>query len=216
MTLWAVAHQDPLSLGLSRWEYRSGLPFPPPGDLPDPGIEPASPESPALWADYLPLSLQEAREAQRPQTASESLLHLAVSQYRQVKSGQWLPKDRTQATKDKEILTSPWPLYPLLEGITCMFYATEAEVRPQVRAQSKSRATSEIRGCQSFLRPKVFSLYIYIQDTQIASRERERNSRSPFEGWRLCPSYTGSQRVPPIQCPLSDSPQEGFGDVALV
>ena len=51
---------------------------------PNPGIEPASPESPALWADYLPLSHQEAREAQRPQTASESLLHLAVSQYRQV------------------------------------------------------------------------------------------------------------------------------------
>ena len=40
---WAVAHQSPLSMGFSRQEYWSGLPFPSPGDLPDPGIEPVSP-----------------------------------------------------------------------------------------------------------------------------------------------------------------------------
>ena len=39
-TLWTVAHQAPLSMGFSRPEYWSGLPHPPPGDLPDPGIEP--------------------------------------------------------------------------------------------------------------------------------------------------------------------------------
>ena len=38
-----VAHQAPLSMGLSRQEYWSGLPLPPPGDLPDPGIELGSP-----------------------------------------------------------------------------------------------------------------------------------------------------------------------------
>ena len=38
-----VAHQAPLSMGFHRQEYWSGLPFPSPGDLPDPGIEPASP-----------------------------------------------------------------------------------------------------------------------------------------------------------------------------
>ena len=38
-TLWTVAHQAPLSIGFSRQEYWSGLPYPPPGDLPDPGIE---------------------------------------------------------------------------------------------------------------------------------------------------------------------------------
>ena len=38
-----VARQAPLSMGFSRQEYWSGLPCPPPGDLPDPGIEPASP-----------------------------------------------------------------------------------------------------------------------------------------------------------------------------
>ena len=48
---WTVAHQAPLSMGFSRQEYWSGLPFPPPWDLPDPGIEP---RSPALQADSLP------------------------------------------------------------------------------------------------------------------------------------------------------------------
>ena len=41
--LWTVAHQAPLSMGFSRQEYWSELPCPPSGDLPDPGMEPASP-----------------------------------------------------------------------------------------------------------------------------------------------------------------------------
>ena len=49
-TLWTIAHQAPPSMGFSRQEYWSGLPFPSPGDLPDPGIEP---KSPALRADNL-------------------------------------------------------------------------------------------------------------------------------------------------------------------
>ena len=40
---WTADHQAPLSMGFPRQEYWSGLPFPPPGDLADPGIEPASP-----------------------------------------------------------------------------------------------------------------------------------------------------------------------------
>ena len=48
MTLWTIAHQAPLSMGFSRREQWSGLPFPTPGDLPDPGIEPVSLMSPAL------------------------------------------------------------------------------------------------------------------------------------------------------------------------
>ena len=47
-TLWTVACQAPLSMEFFRQEYWSGLPFPPPGDLPDPGIEPGSLTSPAL------------------------------------------------------------------------------------------------------------------------------------------------------------------------
>ena len=42
---WSVVCQAPLSTGFSRQKYWSGLPFPPPGDLPDPGIEPSSPTS---------------------------------------------------------------------------------------------------------------------------------------------------------------------------
>ena len=50
-TPWTVAYQTPLSMGFSRQACWSGLPFPSPGDLPDPGIEP---RSPALQADTLP------------------------------------------------------------------------------------------------------------------------------------------------------------------
>ena len=45
---WTVAHQAPLLMGFPRQKYWSGLPFPPPGDLPNPGIEPVSPVTPAL------------------------------------------------------------------------------------------------------------------------------------------------------------------------
>jgi len=48
VTLWTIAHQDPLSKGFSRQEYWSGLPCPPPGDLPDLGITSMSLKSPAL------------------------------------------------------------------------------------------------------------------------------------------------------------------------
>ena len=47
-TLWTVARQAPLSMRLSTQEYWSGLPFPPPGDLPNPGIKLVSLTSPAL------------------------------------------------------------------------------------------------------------------------------------------------------------------------
>ena len=54
-TPWTIAHQAPLSMGFSRQEYWSGLPFPSPGDLPNPGIKPGSP---ALQADSLPTELR--------------------------------------------------------------------------------------------------------------------------------------------------------------
>ena len=52
-TLWTVAHQPPLSMGFSRQEYWSGLPCPPPGHIPHPGIKFTSP---AMQVDSLPLS----------------------------------------------------------------------------------------------------------------------------------------------------------------
>ena len=58
-TLWVIAHQAPLSVEFSRHEYWSVQPFPSPGDLPDPGIEPGSP---ALQADSLPSKLPGNRD----------------------------------------------------------------------------------------------------------------------------------------------------------
>ena len=52
VTPWTVAHQDPLPMGFARQEYWSGFPCPPLGDLPDPGIEPASPAAPALAGKF--------------------------------------------------------------------------------------------------------------------------------------------------------------------
>ena len=67
VTLWTVARQAPLSVGFSRQESWSGLPCPPPGDLPDPGIEPGSPAlgvwsfSPWTTREVPPLTIFKAR-----------------------------------------------------------------------------------------------------------------------------------------------------------
>ena len=55
-TPWTVAHQPPLSLGFLRQEHWTGLPFPPPGDLPDPGIEPTSHVSSTLAGRFFTTS----------------------------------------------------------------------------------------------------------------------------------------------------------------
>ena len=52
---WALAHQAPLSMEFFRQKYWSGLPFPSPGDLPDPGIKPTYHASPDWQADSSPL-----------------------------------------------------------------------------------------------------------------------------------------------------------------
>ena len=51
-TPWTIALQAPLSMGFPRQEYWNGLPFPPPGDLPDSGIEPTSPAFPELVGGF--------------------------------------------------------------------------------------------------------------------------------------------------------------------
>ena len=83
VTLWTVAHQAPQSKGFSRQELWSGLPFPPPGDLPDPGIKPTSLVSPALvgWSS-LPLVPPGKLDSQRKQsqrTGKENLHPGAIS-----------------------------------------------------------------------------------------------------------------------------------------
>ena len=67
MTLWTVAQEAPLSMGFPRQEYWSGLPGPPPGDLPNPGIEPVSLMSPALSDGFLTtITTWEAPEIRAP------------------------------------------------------------------------------------------------------------------------------------------------------
>ena len=101
-TQWTLADQASLSMGFSRQEYRSGLPFPFPGDLPNPGIEPGSP---ALQADtlpseppgrlttplifsalsgsyYYPYFTDEETEAQRGEVICLSLHNLPVEEWR--------------------------------------------------------------------------------------------------------------------------------------
>ena len=67
-TLWTIAHQALLSMEVSRQEYWSELPCPPPGDLPDPGIKPESLTSPALAGRFFTTS-----------TTWEASLHLLIS-----------------------------------------------------------------------------------------------------------------------------------------
>ena len=52
VTPWTAVHQAPVSMGFSQQEHSSGLPFPSPGDLSDPGVEHSPPVSPALQADF--------------------------------------------------------------------------------------------------------------------------------------------------------------------
>ena len=66
MTPWTVAPQDPLSLGFSRQENWSGLPFLSTGDLPDPGIEPRSLESLELQVNSLLLESSEEMQLYEP------------------------------------------------------------------------------------------------------------------------------------------------------
>ena len=62
-TLWTVARQDPLSMRFSKQEYWGGLPFPSPGDLPDPWIESVFPMSPALAGEFFTTSATWAHQA---------------------------------------------------------------------------------------------------------------------------------------------------------
>ena len=69
-TLWTVTCQAPLSMGFSRQEYWSGLPFPSPGDLPNPEIELVSAASPALQQTLYPL-----RHLKSPFSLPKDIIH---------------------------------------------------------------------------------------------------------------------------------------------
>ena len=67
-----IAHQVPLSMGFSRQEYWSGVPFPPPGNLPDPGIEPESLKSPALAGGFFTASATILQFKDEPKESGKS------------------------------------------------------------------------------------------------------------------------------------------------
>ena len=71
VTLWTVARQTPLSMGFSRQEPWSGLPWPPPGDLPNPGMEATSLTSPAL-ADSFFITGTVVQRLKRPHAVWET------------------------------------------------------------------------------------------------------------------------------------------------
>ena len=85
VTLRTIAHKTPQSIELFRQEYWSGLSFPSPGDLPDPGIEPTSP---ALQADFLPTDPSGNRNRNRVHNkwtaleTSQNLAHPCLSKNR--------------------------------------------------------------------------------------------------------------------------------------
>ena len=97
LTPWPVAHQAPLSMGFSRREYWSGLPCPPPEDLPDPGIEPDSLTSPALAGRFFTTSAT--------WEASQELMHKIKALWRHIHWG----KTRT------DFLKGAWR-----QGLVCM------------------------------------------------------------------------------------------------
>ena len=87
VTPWTVASQTPLSMEVSRQEYWSGLPFPSPGNLPDPGIKPASPASPALAGGFFTTA-----PAGKPLTYTKRVLTTIFWSWYLVKSGLRSPK----------------------------------------------------------------------------------------------------------------------------
>ena len=83
VTPWTVSCQAPLSMGFSRQEYWSKLPFPPPGDLPDPGTEPMSLMSPALAGGFFTTSATWEATIYESEVyvTMEKLLNLSESQF---------------------------------------------------------------------------------------------------------------------------------------
>ena len=78
VTPWTIAYQAPLSMGFSRQEYLSGLSFPSPGDLPDPGIEP---KSPAFAGEFFTTSTTKLLfpSTNTPSGVSDFLKHKSVT-----------------------------------------------------------------------------------------------------------------------------------------
>ena len=107
-TPWTAAYQVPPSIGFSRQEHWSGLPFPSSGDLPNPGIEP---RSPALQVDTLPSELQLAHKHLSTQSTRLNQWWVFMLQIKRL-AGDELPKLPCQ---QERAATLSYDLYPSLQ-----------------------------------------------------------------------------------------------------
>ena len=114
--LWTVSHQAPLSMGFSRQEYWSGLSCPPPGDLPNPGIEPTSLKSPALAVRFFTTSSTWERFS-----ACESLRLKSEVMVEESQQG-WRADERNQRVW--------WPFIPLYRWKSSLRARCGAPVSP--------------------------------------------------------------------------------------
>ena len=106
-TPWTIAYQAPPSMGFSRQEYWSGLPFPSPGDLPDPGIEP---RSSTLQADALPSEppVTEKGFKFKPKYLGPRAHVLSLGYLCGFQDHLWLPQDSLlETTPQWHVLVSP-------------------------------------------------------------------------------------------------------------
>ena len=88
VTLWTVAHQAFLSMRFPRQGYWSGLPLPPPGDLPNPEIEPVPPVSPALAGGFFTTStIWEAHRFQ--DTLPQTMIPWHIEHFKLKKFEKW-------------------------------------------------------------------------------------------------------------------------------
>ena len=97
---WTIAHQAPLSMGFFRQEYWSGLPFPPPGDLPDPGIEPSSLMSTVLAGGFFTIS------------TTWKALYIVTNNKRLLNEGQSSEGNWRNYFKGTKRYTDLWPWQP--------------------------------------------------------------------------------------------------------
>ena len=110
-TPWTVALQAPLSMGFSRQEYWSGLPCPPPGDLPQPGIKPASPAASILQADSLLLSFWGSS------VFLQALLKSAVLKAEPLPMSELVLLTPSRTQLESSLITEPVLVHPFLNSM---------------------------------------------------------------------------------------------------
>ena len=135
-TSWTVARQAPLSRGFSRQEHGGGFPRPPPGHLPDPGIERGSPESPALAGRFFTTEPPGKTPLTPSLCAHLSLKLIPIKQRvgRQSHTDPWLQRDmvRTHASTSRKVHSLRLPLpHPHHRAISGRRHSKAQALEPQ-------------------------------------------------------------------------------------